>query len=287
MRLISLSLVLAAFSACGGDDTAAPSDAASEAPDDVTDAPVDTGPADAAPEAVLYASTATALYRFDPVTFDLAKVADFDCGGVDVLNLAEDGNEQLFATTTESLVRVDKVTAKCTPIAKGQFPRALGFVPAGVLDPLEDVLVGYNGEQYLRIDVKTGQTTFVGALDPNDAGGSFTPSGDLVSIAGGKTYLTALGDPNSGDVLLEINPVTGHANKRLGACARSGLVGVAAWAGVVFAFSTDGHVYRLGKTGLATQLFPAISDAGVDASPDASAGLSFTGAAVTTRAPAQ
>ena len=51
MRLISLSLVLAAFSACGGDDTAAPSDAASEAPDDVTDAPVDTGPADAAPEA--------------------------------------------------------------------------------------------------------------------------------------------------------------------------------------------------------------------------------------------
>ena len=292
MRAPGLALLLAVLAGCGGDDPVAPSDAASDVPDDVLDAPVDTGPADAAPEAVLYASTFTSLYRFDPVTFDLSKVAEFSCAGEGVLNLAEDAREQLFAVTGESLVRVDKTTGQCTPIAKGQFPRALGFVPAGVLDPQADVLVGYAGEQYDRIDVTTGKKTFVGALNPNDAGGLFAPSGDLVSIAGGKSYLTALGDP-SGDVLLEVDPATGRANKRLGNCGRLGLVGVAAWAGTVFAFSSDGRVYRLGKTGLAAQLYPAVSDAGADAADaaidagDASSGLSFTGAAVTTRAPAQ
>jgi len=289
MRAAVLSLMLTLV-ACGGDDAPPAVEAGSDAPDDVLDAPIDTGPPDAAPEAVLYASTATTLYRFDPLTFDLAKIADFSCAGEGVLNLAEDHAEQLYAVTTESLVRVDKATGKCTQIAKGQFPRALGFVPAGVLDPLDDVLVGYNGQQYVRIDVKTGQSTFVGALNPNDAGGSFDPSGDLVSIAGGKSYLTALGDPNTGDLLLEIDPATGTAKKRLGSSGRFGLVGVAAWAGTVFAFSSDGRVYRLGKTGLAAQLIPAISDAGADADAgvtDASTGLSFTGAAVTTRAPAQ
>lgn len=288
-RAWPLSLLLA-FAACGGDDAPATVDASRDASDE-TDAPVDTGPADAAPEAVLYASTATSLYRFDPLTFDLAKVADFSCGGEGVQNLAEDGREQLYAVTTESFVRVDRATAKCTPIAKGQFPRALGFVPAGMLDPVEDVLVGYNGEQYVRIDVTTGKSTFVGALNPNDAGGNYDPSGDLVAIVGGKTYLTALGDPTTGDVLLEVDPATGRAKKRVGTSGRFGLVGVAAWAGTVFAFSSDGRVYRLGKTGLAAQLIPALSDAGAadaDAgASDASTGLSFTGAAVTTRAPAQ
>jgi hypothetical protein len=301
----SALLALAALN-CGGGDSSlsdASSDATVDAPDQDASADVwvDTGP-----EQAIWAASATTLYRFDPIARIVTRVADFDCNGEAMLDLAMNGAEELYGVTAESLMRIDKTTGACTVVAKGQFPYGIAFLPATATDAGVEQLVGYKYSVYDRVDPDSGAVSFAGDLT-SDAG-TFTVSGDLVSIPGGPTYVTAFGyNPSNGDAVLEIDPATGAAVRMLGYTKHDALLGLAQWAGVAYAFPATGGVfslsiddagvtlkpvsvtYDLGDAGLDASVSDAGADAG-DAATDAAPApptVAWRGAAVTTRAPSQ
>jgi len=286
------------------------SDASSDATVDAQDAPVDVW-VDTGPEQAIWAASATTLYRFDPVARTVTRVADFDCNGEAMIDLAMNGAEELYGVTAESLMHIDKTTGACTVIAKGQFPYGIAFLPADATDAGVEQLVGYKYSVYDRIDPDSGAVSFVGALI-SDAG-SFTVSGDLVTIPGGKTYVTAFGfNPTNGDAILEIDPASGAAVRLAGYTKHDALLGLAQWAGVPYVFPATGGVfsvtfddagvalkpvsvtYDFGDAGLDASVGDASADSGdaatdaaiIDAAPPPPT-VAWRGAAVTTRAPSQ
>lgn len=263
------------FAACGSDPVAAPIDAAiDDAPLDVF---VDEPDVDQGPTKAVWTNTTEALYRLDPDTRALTKVADFSCAADLVFDIAVDEGERMFGVTSLGLVAIDPKTAACTAIAGGVYPHAIAFVPKGTVDFTREVLVGYNLAQYVRIDEKTGTMTPIGNINATGTGPQLVVSGDLVVVAPTRIQVTLLGDPDSGDYLATADPKTGHALKVLKPLGELGMTGLGQWAGTTYAFGQRGDVlsYRDGSVGVVYSQ----SDASADAR------LSFSGAAVTTRAP--
>lgn len=294
--------------ACGGDDSAA-TDASNDSTIDVTEEPEAAADVevDAPPETAIWVATDKTLYKFDPETRVLLRVADFDCSGEQMIDLAMNAREELFGITTESVVRIDKTTGACTSIARGSqdLPFATAFIPATSLEAGVERWVGYKLGVYDFIDTDSGALTFGGTLS-GDAG-DYQASGDVVGLAGGRTYVTTFGfNPSYGDGLAEIDPNTGAPTAFDGYTTASSLFGLAQWAGVIYVFANDGRIYRanpidggvtmkiigytldLGDAGALDAGDDA--DASSDASDDADAAptvIHFRGAAVTTRAPTQ
>ena len=92
---------------------------------------------DVPPEQAIWVATATTLFKFDPIGKTVTRIADFDCSGEAMVDLAMNANEELFGVTTESVVRIDKMTGACTIVAQGasNLPYATSFVPASALRP--------------------------------------------------------------------------------------------------------------------------------------------------------
>jgi len=314
VRSLLACLAFGLLLACGGGDDStmdASNDATVDAPEE-TEADVADVEVDAPPERAIWVASDTTLYKFDPVTHVVTRVADFDCSGESMLDLAMNAKEELFGVTTESIVRIDKATGVCTVLARGSqdLPYATAFVPAASLDSGVEEWLGYRYDEYSTIDPDSGALGFVGSL--NSDAGDYQASGDMVSIAGGKTYLTTFGiNPNYGDGIVEIDPNTGAATRFLGPTQTDALLGLAQWAGVLYLFSNDGHVYYAttndaGVTMKILSITYDLGDAGppdasdddadvdggldgsADAAVDAPSGpfvIHFRGAAVTTRAP--
>ena len=79
-------------------------------------------------------------------------------------------------------------------------------MPAGTVDPNVVALVGYEGAEYVRIDLTSGAVTSVGSL--GNAG--YASSGDVVSVIGGGTYLTrSTATARCDDCIVQVNPATG------------------------------------------------------------------------------
>lgn len=279
MRRFAFVVVL---SACSADDTTTPVPDASLPDTSVLDAGhlPDGADAfvDAGPDEVVWAHTATELYRFAPGTHALSVVGTFSCAADQVFNIAVDASERIYGVTSQGLVAIDPKTAACFPIAAGVYPHSLAFVPKGIFDPDGEALVGYRFPQYVRIDETTGVQTPMGAMNPNGLGLQFSVSGDLFATAGGRLFVTVTNGP-SGDRVVEADPKTGRVIQIVGDTTVLDLLGFAQWDGIGYAFSAQGRAYAvdLHDAGL-VQVYPAL-DAG-----DAAA-LSFTGAGVTTRAP--
>lgn len=293
LRLAALA-VLAVGSAtcwvaCGGDDsTVAPQpDAAvtdTSPPDDTfvpdTAPPIDTGVdtgVDAAPEEVIYVNTTDTLYRFYPATKVLARVATFSCASQLVLNLAVNRASEMYGVTSEGLITIDPMTATCFPVAKGVFPRAIGFAPKGTLDPMKDALVGFDYAQYVRIDETTGTITPIGALNPNTLGNTFQVSGDVVAREK-SLFITALGD-NKGDLMIEVDPKTGVPIFFTAQLPATSVLGLGQWKGVGYGFTAEGKVLSVGLDDGGVAFVNVTVDGG-DGGP-----IPFAGAAVTTLAP--
>jgi len=221
----------------------------------------------------VFAHSQDTLYRLDPVTKAVTEVGAFTgCSAVE--DIALDSTSTMYATTLDGLYRIDRLNAQCTQIATGSYPNSLSFVPAGTLDPTSEVLVGYVGDQYVRIDTTTGAMQTVGSL-----GGGYTSSGDVVSVKGGGTYLTAKGGPNAcDDCLLQVDPTTGAFLLEWGPLGYTAVFGVAFWGGSVYGFDAGGDVFKIDFAGLAMQITPI-------AVPNAPPGLAFYGAGSTTVAP--
>jgi hypothetical protein len=223
----------------------------------------------------VYGHSATTLFRLDPKTNDVTAVGDFSgCGPV--IDIALDEASTFYATSYQALYKVDKATAACTEIAKGSYPNSLSFVPKGTVDPAAEALVGYEDADYVRIDVATGAKTKIGAL-----GGGLKSSGDIVSVKGGKTYLTVKGTGSNctaNDCLVEVDPATGKMMKNWGSIEHHNVFGLSFWGGKIYGFIESGDLFEVtfGTSQLATNVIPM---------PNKPANLSFWGAGSSTSAP--
>lgn len=289
MRTIAL-VACTLVAACGGSpasglagparDAGSPTDAGATTPE--VDGGFVVGPTPESDAAVspprvvseVFGHSATTLFRLDPQTKAVTTVGTFSgCDvGNGVIDIALDKDSVLYGTTYVGLVRIDRTNARCTRIASGTYPNSLSFVPAGTIDPTKEVLVGYQGSSYVRIDTATGAITPVGTL-----GGGYQSSGDIVSVIGGSTYLTVNGS-GCGDCLVEVNPSTGALVKNWGAVDHASVYGLAFWGGTVFGFNSAGKLFSVefDRTTLRITPIPI---------PNAPLGLSFYGAGSATSAP--
>jgi hypothetical protein len=219
--------------------------------------------------AEVFGHTASELYRLDPETKAVSLVNTFS-GCNTVIDIALDKDSTLVATSVDGVYEVDKLTAACTLIQTGDYPNSLSFIPAGTLDPNVEALVGYRGDEYVRIDPQTGSIQSIGYL----GGNGLLSSGDVVSVKGGSSYLTVTGIDCPSDCLVEINPSTGAMITNWGPLGYSAVYGIAFWAGSVYGFDAAGNLFEVTFTGgvMTTTLIEQT-------------GTSFYGAGSTTSAP--
>ncbi|HVH46970.1 MAG TPA: hypothetical protein VM925_31720 [Labilithrix sp.] len=224
----------------------------------------------------VYGHSGTTLYKLEPATKAVTVVGDFkDCEPITDIALNE--ASALFAVSNNTLYTVDKSTATCTEVSKGDYPNSLSFVPKGTLDDNEEALVGYGGtkgDEYVRINVKDGTTTTLGKL-----GNNFVSSGDIVSVKGGKTFLTVkAGTCTTTDCLVEVDPKNGKMLKNWGSIEHKKVFGLSFWGGNVYGFDEEGNLFEVvfGSSKIVTTSIPI---------PQKPADLSFWGAGSSTSAP--
>ncbi len=190
--------------------------------------------------AEVYGHSPSTLYRLDPLTKEVTVVGSFT-GCMSVIDIALDKDSNLIGTTFDGIYTIDKTTAACSLITSGSYPNSLSFIPEGTLDPNVEALVGYEGDQYVRIDPTTGSKQLIGAL----GGNGLVSSGDVVSVKGGKSFLTVTGLSCPTDCLIEINPVSGQMVNNWGPLGYSAVYGIAFWAGSVYGFSEAGQLFEV------------------------------------------
>lgn len=284
LRLISAILVSAALTACGSerapydDKTVEPvSDGGATTPpsghfEGGTDANVSTKPKEIHE---VFGHSDTTLFRLDPQTKVVTEVGAFNGDGCTLItDIALDEKSTLWASSKTSLFKVDKTTAACTFVADGLYPNSLSFVPKGTVDPDVEALVGYERGDYVRIDTVTGAKTKIGEL-----GGGFLSSGDIVSVKGGKTYLTVKGAScTKTDCLVEVDPANGSLVRNWKSIEHEDVFGLSFWGGNVYGFDKTGELFEVtfGTSSITTTTID------IPSKPD---NLSFWGAGSSTSVP--
>jgi len=225
-------------------------------------------------EPEVFGHSRTTLYKLNPTTKDVGIVDTFkNCSNIE--DIALDKSSKIYGTNAEGLYSIDKLTAACTLISAGDYPNSLSFVPAGTLDPNAEALVGFLDDQYVRINVSSGEISNIGTPWNN----TFVSSGDVVSVKNGPTYLTIKdADPDDmvcGDCLVQISPATGAFITKYGSLEYDRVFGAAFWAGSIYGFTNDGELFEI-----------VIENNELTTNPIATpVGLSFWGAGSTTSAP--
>src|SRR5262249_36136638 len=120
-------------------------------------------------------------------------------------------------------------------------------------DPAEEALVGFDVAQYLRVDPNTGDSVVIGDLNAP----GYASSGDIITTAGGATYLTVKGNGCS-DCLVEVDPATGTLLSIIAELPYSEVFGLAHYNGVAYGFSSAGNVFEVDlATGATTEVLAA------------------------------
>jgi hypothetical protein len=308
--LIMAAWSLAALAACahselGTDDESSPAEPADTAPTTSTPLPPPSGEggssgggdgstpkgdgatdagADTAVPYVgsVYASTTDTLYAYDPPTNALTKIATLACldMGEPIIDLAVSKTGWIYAVSWNRFFSINPKDGSCTAVTiGGVFPNSLAFVPAGVIDPVSETLVGYvwnpangnNTEKYVKISLITGAITDVGNLNGPDGGdggpGQWQVSGDLVVVAkdGNRTYATirpAPENPADTDRLAEVDPHTGAIVRVIGDTGQVHLWGLGYWAGKAYGFAENGSLYALDVTNGSSTLVASLGGDG-------------------------
>lgn len=274
------TFLLAICAACGtptrdpgtGDDTgvdASGSDARHDAGTGIDGPQVD--------NSLVYAHSATVLYKVDATTFAPTEIAAFSGITGSVTDIAVDKNGAMVAITNSTLYSVNPATAAGSEIkalsgAATNFT-GLGYVP-DPQDTTKDLLVTANasGDVY-TIDPTTGQSTKVGNYGKLN-GKQISSSGDLFGVRGFGTYASVKVAGSTNDFLARIDTSTWAATP-LGGVSGTGfknIFGLGFWAGKVFGFDDAGNVIAIDK------------DSGLGMSMEANATV-WWGAGVTTNAP--
>jgi hypothetical protein len=245
------------------DDAAAADSAPPPVEQDAAPPPI----VDASTVGTIYVHTGKTLFLFEPYGKTLKKIGDFSCLTTDayydeVGDIAVNRDGEIYGTTLDDrFIKIDPNTAACTQISKdvGGYPNSLSFVPRGTLDPANDALVGYFGDEYVRIDVTTGKITTIGQLNPPDASTTYESSGDVVSVGADRTYLSAKTlkggiTQDAGDVIVRFDPKTGQRIAVAGNNTnRANIYGMGYWAGTAYGFTAKGEALSIDpQTGTAT-----------------------------------
>jgi hypothetical protein len=222
------------------------------------------------------------LYRLNPTTKAVTKVADFSGCESDVTDIAVNESGAMFGTSTTALYAIDKNSAACRLIASGTYPNSLSFLPKGTLDANAEALVGFETDDYIRIDTSTGKIT---TIKTRALKTGLESSGDIVSVKGGPTYLTVKAAAGASgtrckaeDCLVELDPKTGQIIADYSEIGYSKVFGLAFWAGGIYGFTLAGTLVEIRVSG--TNLITKRIDI-----PNAPAGLQFYGAGSSTSAP--
>lgn len=241
-------------------------------PPDVPEDVADTGPQVPNGLGTLYAHTSGTLYRLDVAGFLKVGNFSYDKAPGSMTDIALNKTGTLFGVTFDDVFQCDKATAKCKWLASlpKQF-NGLTFVPAGTVDPVDEVLIGVgNDGSWNRIDVAGSKATI---KQLGYYGGGMTSSGDAFSVEGIGTFATVKKGFGGDDFLVSVNPKTGAATS-IGNTGVAGLWGFAWYSGTFYGFSDDGDVWAIDvKTAKATPAKFSVPG-----------GLSWWGAGVSTRA---
>ena len=199
----------------------------------------------------VYAHTYSDLYRLDPETSAIVKVASFGwpLGGTDMMtDLAIDKNGNMTGVSFKAIYAVDPDTAGCTLLSHftGSFINGLSYLP---IDGDAEALVGTatNGDLF-RIDPATGSTFKFGNF-----GGGLASSGDIMFVSGLGTYATVKVSGVATDSLARIDPMTGGATL-VGDTGFSNLWGLGFWKDKLYGFTSDGKTLSISPMTGAAQL---------------------------------
>jgi len=194
----------------------------------------------------VYAHTSATLYSMDVKLYKLEKVGDFkwpNDGATHLMtDIGIDSYGVLYGTSYGFLYTCHPQTVECHLVAK--LPNSfngLTMVPAGLVDPYADVLIGISGDGgWYRLDVEDGQlkSTKLGGY-----GSGYASAGDAYSIAGVGTFAAVHKDGVEDNVLVSVDPVTGHVIDDIGTIdGYEGIFGLAGWTDKAFAFDKTGDV---------------------------------------------
>ncbi|MFI5298728.1 MAG: hypothetical protein ACHREM_11575 [Polyangiales bacterium] len=246
------------------------------------DAALDLGPGTGGGSAAIYGHSSTTLYQLDPKTLVVTNRGDFvDTAGSSVsqvTDLALDKDGRMFVVTTGELYSVDYAGAapKCTHLATLSTSfNGLTFVPAGMIDPSSEVLIGVAVDGgWWRVDVTAGAAS-AKLTQLGSYGGGWQSSGDAVGIIGDRVYATVTQDPfGATDHVVVVDPKTGAILEDRGDTLVQGFYGVGYWGGTMYGFAQDGSLYSIDpKTAKSTKI------------PITNAPNEWWGAGVTTSAP--
>lgn len=263
MRAATLTFILL-VGACSAEPTTFTSPDASAAPDAVADVssdgpprfgdvvPLDRPASDVAPldDVLVYANTASELYRVEPRSFAITLVGRFTFSDSDrdhqMTDIAVNAAGEIWGITFNAIYRIDAATARCTLVSplEGQY-NGLTFVPVGVLNPSAEVLLAVAGSgDYYVVNTGTGRVQRLGSY------GAYASSGDLVSIASAETWaiVKVLGDDN----LARVDLRTGRTTL-VGPTGVDDVWGLGYWRSRLYGFTQGGQFVTLDPaTGRAT-----------------------------------
>ncbi len=192
---------------------------------------------------LVYANGASTLYSLDVASLAATPVGPLTgCEAAEAVDIAIDQQGGLWVSNG-ALNKVDPATGTCTKVGGSTVPVALAFVPAGILDPAQETLVGYYGNEYVKINMADGTTSDVGPLATgNDPNAQLSISGDLVYTYDGRLFLSVSG-PGCGDCIVEADPNSGALKKNYGPVPYKNVYGLAAWRGTLYGFTESGEVF--------------------------------------------
>jgi hypothetical protein len=212
-------------------------------------------------DAYVYGHSSDTLYRLDTKALSVTMIGPFtDAAGggpvTDVTDIALDKDGTMYGITFGDLYRIDyKSGVRCTHLAtlSTEF-NGLTFVPAGTIDPTNEVLVGVALDGgWWRVDVTSGSAS-AKLTQLGSYGGGLGSSGDNVGIIGDAVYATVTG-LGVDDHVIVVDPATGAMKRDVGGTGVAGLWGVGYWGGVMYGFASDGRLYSIDlKTGKATNI---------------------------------
>lgn len=265
---------------------------------------------------IVYGHSDDSLYAMDPSTKTVSLIGKFTGGSGSMTDCAVDGQGHLFVNSTSVVYSAtlpaggtgDVALSVKTTLPAGSKFYALGFTPAGVLQPQETLIAGDGSGDLYWIDTSTASATPVkigvfGGWKPGDpapsrSGDVWALSGDLLFYLDGttprglatlRTCYTSKGSTkcdNTNDVFAEIDMVAlknafdtktpQNVRKQIiGAGSHVGeLFGLGAWGDKSYAFSRNpAQLVEIDGAGTGTVInaFPAITNG-------------WSGACVTTKA---
>jgi hypothetical protein len=215
-------------------------------PDAADPFPTDPAMPGTARDNVVYAHTEDELWTLSVKTYALDFACFFDWPADDnphkMTDLAIDRWGVLYGVSFKGLYVCHPTTCACSRV--GDLPdgfNALTMVPAGVLDPERDVLVGISGGGgWYRLDAQgqAFQATQLGSYGPG-----YSSSGDAYAIKDVGAFATVNKGTEIDDWLVEVDPATGAVIREVAQLdGLRNVYGLAGWTDRAMAFDEGGTI---------------------------------------------